>query len=449
VPEQRTLARSVEIGGVGLHSGREVEIEIQPGDPGTGIVFIRADLPGEPRVDALPENHVPKPRRTALVKGSAEVETPEHLLAALFGAGVHNAVVRLGGSELPGLDGSALPYYEALRDAGVKGQGVDCPEVRVRQPVAVSEGGATLVGLSRDQGFSIGYTLDYSQLGTSAFPSTQFLQVEVTEDSFAREIAPARTFVFEEEIEQLRSEGLGKGANTKNTLVIGKRGVIDNELRFKDELVRHKILDLIGDLYLTRSRLHGHFVATRSGHALNLRLARILRDGQGAGGSRSVAPGSAAAKSGQDFSSREILEIIPHRYPFLLVDKVLEIDDGRSGVGVKNVTINEPFFQGHFPGRPVMPGVLIVEAMAQLAGLVMRSRKGSGVRIVILISLDNVKFRKMVEPGDQLILEANVKKVRSSIAQVATRALVCGVVVAEADVCFRMLQEDKEPAARG
>jgi UDP-3-O-[3-hydroxymyristoyl] N-acetylglucosamine deacetylase/3-hydroxyacyl-[acyl-carrier-protein] dehydratase len=445
VAEQRTLAATVQIRGVGLHSGREVEVEIGPGEPGTGVVFIRSDLPGEPRVDALPENHIPKPRRTALVKGSAEVETPEHLLAALCGAGVHNAAIRLDGPELPGLDGSALPYYEAIRDAGVRGQGLECPEVRVCQPVAVSEGNASLVGMPRDQGFSIGYTLDYSQLERSAgFPSTQFLQIEVNEESFAREIAPARTFVFEEEIEQLRAEGLGKGANAKNTLVIGKRGVIDNELRFKDELVRHKILDLIGDLYLTRSRLHGHFVATRSGHALNLKLARLLRDSQGRGGASRGAPGVPAPKG--EWSSREILEIIPHRYPFLLVDKVLEIDDGRSGVGVKNVTINEPFFQGHFPGRPVMPGVLIVEAMAQLAGLVMRSRKGTGVRIVILISLDNVKFRKMVEPGDQLILEANVKKVRSSIAQVATRALVCGVVVAEADVCFRMLQEDREPA---
>jgi UDP-3-O-[3-hydroxymyristoyl] N-acetylglucosamine deacetylase/3-hydroxyacyl-[acyl-carrier-protein] dehydratase len=440
--EQKTLARKASLRGVGLHTGEDVHVDLLPAEPDTGVVFVRTDLPGEPPVEAIPENLASRPRRTALVKGKAEVQTTEHLLAALFGSGVQNVEVRIDGPEMPGLDGSALPYYEAVREAEACPQGCGAPEVRLRYPIAVTDRGASLIALGQEEGLRIGYTLDYGQTfrERAGCPSTQFLELEITEDTFAREIAPARTFVFEEEIAVLRAEGLGKGASTDNTLVLGKEGVIGNELRFPDELVRHKILDLIGDLFLSGCRLHGHILATRSGHALNVRLARLIRENQlldrKAGEPRRR--GDAAA------GYPPIEDMIPHRYPFLLVDRVLEVEGNSRAVGLKNLTANEHFFQGHFPGRPVMPGVLIVEAIAQLAGVLMSREFDQGVakdgkRIALLLSLDGVKFRKAVGPGDQLILEVKAKSVKSRTARMEGTASVGGTVVAEAEMCFRVV----------
>lgn len=286
--EQKTIQTPVKLSGVGLHTGEVARLEIRPAEPETGVVFVRTDLPGEPRVEAKPKNLVSRPRRTALASGSAEIQTPEHLLAALFGAGIHNVEVRLAGPELPGLDGSALPFYQAIRGAGARRQGIPVREVRIRHPITVADGGASIIATTREEGLSIGYKLDYSSVQNgefSACPSTQFLELEITEDSFAREIAPARTFVFEEEINQLQAAGLGKGATTQNTLILGKNGIIGNELRFRDELARHKILDLLGDLFLMGCRLHGQVLATKSGHALNVRLAKMILEAAGNGAS--------------------------------------------------------------------------------------------------------------------------------------------------------------------
>jgi UDP-3-O-[3-hydroxymyristoyl] N-acetylglucosamine deacetylase/3-hydroxyacyl-[acyl-carrier-protein] dehydratase len=440
--EQRTLSAKASLHGVGLHTGESVHVDLVPAEADTGVVFVRTDLPGEPPVEAIPENLVPRPRRTALVKGRTEVQTTEHLLAALFGSGIHNVEVRLDGPEVPGLDGSALPYYEAVKEAGISSQGCGAPEVRLRYPIAVTDRGASLIALGLEQGLRIGYTLDYGPTFRErvACPATQFLELEITEETFAREIAPARTFVFEEEIEALRAEGLGKGANTENTLVLGKDGVIDNELRFPDELVRHKILDLIGDLFLAGCRLHGHILATRSGHALNVRLARLIRENQ----MLERQAGDVRRWDDAAPANVRIEDVIPHRYPFLLLDRVLEVEGTLRAVGLKNLTANEQFCQGHFPGRPVMPGVLIVEAIAQLAGVLISRQTDQSLgrcakRIAVLLSLDRVKFRKAVGPGDQLILEVKARSMKPRTARVEGTASVGGVVVAEAEMCFRVI----------
>ncbi len=451
MPEQKTIVSPVRLEGVGLHTGERVHLELVPADPGAGVSFVRTDLPGQPRVEARTENLAARPRRTALRRGDAEVHTTEHLLAALYATQVENVEVRMDGPELPGLDGSALPFYEAIREAGVVEQGVRAREIHLHQLLAVTERDASLVALTRDSGLSVSYTLDYglergpdSRSGRSAGPGasptvrgleTQFREFEITEEVFAREIAPARTFVLEAEIAQLRAEGLGKGASTKNTLVLGREGVIDNELRFHDELVRHKILDLLGDLYLLGCRVHGRILATKSGHALNVKLARLILESSRR--EREVDDVLLEARSGLDIQG--IQKILPHRYPFLLVDRILEVVEDRRAVGIKNVTANEPFFQGHFPGRPVMPGVLVLEAMAQLGGILLLGRRENANRLAFLMSLDQVKFRKTVTPGDQLLLVADLTRLKSRTAEVHARATVGGGTVAEAEIRFMLV----------
>jgi UDP-3-O-[3-hydroxymyristoyl] N-acetylglucosamine deacetylase/3-hydroxyacyl-[acyl-carrier-protein] dehydratase len=282
--------------------------------------------------------------------------------------------------------------------------------------------------LNGKPGLSIEYTLDY---GSPLLP-VQHRTIDLDADSFSEQIAPARTFCLEAEAQEILGAGLGKGANTTNTLVVGDNGVIENELRFEDEFVRHKILDLIGDLYLLRTDLSARIVATRTGHRLNALLARRIGERMSELENRGI------IKKDTGLDIREIMRILPHRYPFLFIDRVIEIEGYRRAVGIKNVSINEPFFQGHWPDQPIMPGVLQIEAMAQLAGVLLLRKLENTGKIAVLLSIEKVKLRRSVVPGDQLRVEAEALKVKSQAGKVKARVLVNGQLVSEAIMKFML-----------
>ena len=452
---QRTIRNVVEFTGIGLHSGEETTLSLKPAGPDHGVVFVRTDLPGKPRIAARPGAINTRMRRTTVSNGGAEVQTVEHLLSCLAGLGIDNVEVEIDGPEVPGADGSALPFLELIAEAGSIEQDAPKREIRLTRPIHVDEDGVSLFAVPAANGLTISYTLEWwSNYGTIDYSCPVFAPQHFTlgldAESYAREIAPARTFVASVEAEKLRSQGLGKGADYSNTLVVGPDGVLENELRFQDEFVRHKILDLIGDLALLGGQLHCHIIAIKSGHDLNRKLVELILEQVGTPGPDAAAdepameePDPRAAESGNNgMDVRQISKILPHRYPFLLVDRVLEWEDGKRAVGLKNVTFNEPFFQGHFPGLPVMPGVLQIEAMAQVAGLMLTKRLADKNKLAMLLSLDKVKLRKAVVPGDQLIIEALAVRLKERSGEVRTTGRVDGKVVAEASIRFMIVDKD-------
>ncbi len=435
--EQRTIKKPIELSGTGLHTGIDVKLKFKPAPTNTGINFIRVDIKDSPMIKAGTRQILDQdksPRRTSIGNDSVEVHTIEHLMAALWALGIDNIIVEIDGPELPGLDGSAKGFMDILKRSGVETQDTPKKIYQVRSPLWVEQDGAMIMVLPDNQ-FRVSYTLNYEHPLLKA----QYLSFEINEDTFEKEIATSRTFCLEREVDNLRKQGLGKGANYENTIVVGKKGVIDNDLRFDDEFARHKILDLLGDLYLLGYGIKGHIIAIRSGHPLNIKLVdkiSIQREKSQAGGIKGVY----VETGGEVLDAGDIQKILPHRYPFLLVDKIIELEsDGKRAVGIKNVTINEEFFTGHFPGRPVMPGVLIIEAMAQVAGVLMLNKKENVGKMAYFMSLDRAKFRKMVIPGDQLRLEVEIVKLKSKIGQVHARALVDGQVVSEADLMFALV----------
>jgi UDP-3-O-[3-hydroxymyristoyl] N-acetylglucosamine deacetylase / 3-hydroxyacyl-[acyl-carrier-protein] dehydratase len=425
---QRTISKSAEFSDVALFSGQKVHVKLLPGEPDSGVVFARTDIDGRPTIPAQPEFVHSTTRRTQLKRGIAEVGTVEHILAAASGARVDNLVIELDGDEVPNIDGSAQGFYKIMKDAGIVEQDAPRPAVFINDTVSVQDGDTGIFALPSGAGMGVSYTLDYD----SPLIALQSYAFDFTEEAFASEVAPARTFCLSTEVDELRKRGLGRGATYKNTLVVSEKGVIDNKLRFPDEFVRHKVLDVLGDLSLLGADLHARVVAVKSGHTLNVKLVKALRE-------KMREDGSKTWKDEDILDIRRIQKILPHRYPFLLVDRVLKIDGERFAVGIKNVTFNEEFFQGHFPGHPVMPGVLQIEAMAQLAGVLLLRKLEHAGKLAYLLSLDGVKLRKTVVPGDQLRLEAETIRLKNRIAQVDTRALVDGQVVAEAKIRFMLV----------
>ncbi len=433
--KQRTVKRHGEIGGIGLHSGREAMLHIEPAEAGTGITFVRTDLEGEPRIAAKAENLRDERRRTALVgERGADVHTVEHFLACCTGLGLDNLIVKISGPECPGLDGSAKEFLAMLEELGTVDQDAERETLQVSHPVAVEAGnGASLVAFPAKDGLTVSYTLDYGH----AYLDTQHFSVRVDADTFKREVAGARTFCLESEAEALRAANLGMGASYENTLVVGEEGVIDNTLRWPDEFARHKTLDLLGDLFLLGADLHGHVVAYRSGHAANIDLVNALRADAAQAAEAAKAPPKPSKTS---LNPVQIRRILPHRYPFLLVDRVIEVDGYQRAVGVKNVSVNEPFFQGHYPSEPIMPGVLILEAMAQLAGILLLRKLELTGRVPVLLSIDRVKFRRAVVPGDQIRLEAQTLRLSNGRGRVKCRSTVDGRLVADARLDFALAQ---------
>jgi UDP-3-O-[3-hydroxymyristoyl] N-acetylglucosamine deacetylase/3-hydroxyacyl-[acyl-carrier-protein] dehydratase len=415
-PRRQTIARAVTLEGVGLHLGVPCRLTFRPAAPGSGIRFVRVDLAGAPTVRAHVSVAVETERRTQLGEGEGALHTVEHVLAAVAAQQVDDLVIEMDGPEPPIMDGSAGPFFRALEEAGIAPHGGRVEVLRVSSPVRVEHGESWYEVFPADA-LSLEVSIDFPH----PLVGRQEGRYEVTPSRFADELADARTFGFAHEVEYLRGRGLIKGGSTQNALVLGPDGVVDNALRWSDEFVRHKAMDCVGDLALAGKRVQARVVAHRPSHAGTVRLVRELTQ--------------KACKETQVIEIEEIMRLLPHRYPFLLVDRVIEYEEGKRVVGIKNVTINEPFFQGHFPGHPIMPGVLIIEAMAQVGGiLLMGTVTNAEDKVVYFTSLDNVKWRKPVRPGDQLRFELEVVKIRGPVCQMRGVAKVDGGLVAEADM---------------
>jgi UDP-3-O-[3-hydroxymyristoyl] N-acetylglucosamine deacetylase/3-hydroxyacyl-[acyl-carrier-protein] dehydratase len=435
---QCTVAKPVTVSGKGLLTGADVDIMIEPASAGDGIVFERVDLDPPVRVEAVIDNALhDRARRTAIGIGDATIETVEHLMSALAGLGIDNALIRVDGPEIPGGDGSALPFVEKLLRSGITEQDEPRSILRIEDPIYLQDGDAMIAAFPSDtQGLQIVYDLDYGDSSDRIARQTQ--SWNSSNGSYLDDVAPARTFTLREEAAALQANGMCTHLSPSEMLVIGEDGPIDNAYRFENEPVRHKILDIIGDLYLTGKQLQGRIVASRSGHALNRKMCKAILE------QHQQLKREQVIQEGCEMDVREIQRIMPHRYPMLLVDRVLEMDGDQRALGVKNVTINEPFFEGHYPGTPIMPGVLIVEAMAQLGGLLMSRKLEHTGKIAILLSLDQVKLRHPVTPGDQLLLEAIAIRAGTRTASLKCKAFVGSKLAAEASVKFMMVDAEQE-----
>ncbi|MHB8524150.1 MAG: bifunctional UDP-3-O-[3-hydroxymyristoyl] N-acetylglucosamine deacetylase/3-hydroxyacyl-ACP dehydratase [Limisphaerales bacterium] len=443
---QQTLRQPASFSGVGLHSGNRVNLTLLPAPPNSGIRFRRVDLDGKPEIEARIENVTDTTRSTTLGRGNIKIHTVEHLLAALAGHGVDNATVELDANEPPIADGSARAFSELIQAAEIVPQPEPRAPYRVTAPLEVAIGDAVLSAFPHDR-LKISCT---SADRHNRF--TQFYSVELAPETWMHELAPARTFCFFEEIEALIKNGLIKGGSLENAVVIRDDAVLTTEpLRFPDEFVRHKILDIIGDLSLLGRPLCGHVVAIRPSHSANCELTRQLlaqaRKPIEAAQTFSPPPAAkpvAAAETPQEafsvgdgdtLDTMQVMKILPHRYPFLMVDRITRIQ-GNKITGIKHVSINEPYFAGHFPNHPIMPGVLQLEAIAQVAGILMLRQIENMGKIAYFMSAENVKWRKPVRPGDVLVIEVEMTKARSKLGKARGVCSVEGEVVSEAEVTF-------------
>ncbi len=448
VLQQQTLAKPASFSGVGLHSGNKVSMTLLPAPPNSGVIFRRVDLDSRAEIPAQVGNVAETDRSTTLSRGNAKVQTVEHVLAALYGFGVTNAVVELDSSEPPVADGSARQFCKMIREAGIEAQAERVEPVQVTEPIEYTHNGTVISAFPHD-GFKI--TCTSSDKGGRF---TQFFSVELTPETWESEIAQARTFCFYEEIEYLIKNGLIRGGSLENAIVIRDDAVLTAEpMRYREEFVRHKILDIIGDLSLVGAPLRGHIVAVKPGHAANCGLARRIlqqvRRPSVAAQSFSPPGDTPVRQSTQPkqpqvseettapLDSEQIMQILPHRYPFLMVDRVTRID-GNQITAEKNVTINEPYFQGHFPGHPIMPGVLQLEAMAQVAGILTLKQADNAGKIAYFMAAEKVKWRKPVKPGDVLQIDIELLRARGKVAKAKGVCTVRGEVVSEAEITFTL-----------
>ena len=414
---------------------------ILPAPANSGVRFRRVDLDGKPEIEARVENVVETNRSTTLGKGNVKVHTVEHVLAALAGYGIDNAIVELDANEPPIGDGSSREFCRILQSAGVTTQPDKKEYFTPTEPIELHLGETTMT-LFPDDKFKISCT---SADRKGRF--TQFYSTEVTPETWEKDLAHARTFCFFEEIEYLFKNGLIKGGSLENAVVIRDDAVLTTEpLRYREEFVRHKMLDIVGDLSLLGRPIRGHVIAVRPGHAGNVELARKIVDqiNKPIRAAQTFAPPPSAGTAPQApapaagaMSVEEIMKFLPHRYPFLMVDKIVKIE-GNVIVGVKNVSMNEPYFLGHFPGHPIMPGVLQLEAMAQVAGVLLLKRMDKANQIAYFMSAEEVKWRKPVVPGDALYVEIELTKVRGKIGKAKGICRVEGEVVSEAEVTFML-----------
>jgi UDP-3-O-[3-hydroxymyristoyl] N-acetylglucosamine deacetylase/3-hydroxyacyl-[acyl-carrier-protein] dehydratase len=427
--QQRTIAKEFSISGRGLHTGDDVVVTVKPASGGEGITFVRTDLGDGARIPATIQSIAGNSlinRNTTIGKGEATVHTVEHLMAACFGLQVDNLVIEMSASEPPVPEsGSYESYVTAFREAGFVNQGVPCDILEIDRAVSYSDGDVEITATPADS-FRVSFTIQFD----NPYIGTQYITLDVTPEIFEKEIAPARTFVLREDLDQLRRMGLAKGGSLDNAIIFSSDGMVnETPLRFPDECVRHKVLDLIGDLALLGSPIQGHVHAIKSGHASNLDFVRKLWAIKEKRHRRS----SPSEEGHWDINLIE--QIMPHRYPFLLVDRILQLEDKKRVVGLKNVTINEPFFVGHFPGHPIMPAVLIIEAMAQVGGvLLLNSVDNPRNYLVYFTRIDKARFRKPVLPGDQIRFEVELKALKLRVCKMQGYAYVGDELVAESEL---------------
>jgi UDP-3-O-[3-hydroxymyristoyl] N-acetylglucosamine deacetylase/3-hydroxyacyl-[acyl-carrier-protein] dehydratase len=434
---QHTVGKTAGFSGTSLHTGERVSLKLHPAPVDHGIKFKRKDLQDEPTIDAKIDNLKMVERATTIGEGSVRVHTVEHVLAALSAMGVDNAVVEMDANEPPIGDGSAQAYVDIIKRAGLTAQDAPRSFFDVRDTMHVESKTGALLVLLPDETFRISCT----QAGPNN-RFAQFLSTEITPAVFEREIAPARTFVYYEDVQPLMEKNLIKGGSLENAIVVRGEAVLSKEpLRFVDEFVRHKILDIIGDLALVGRPIRGHVVAVKPGHAANAELVRALAREQARRSAMATATRAMPTGDG-GLDTDEVMQILPHRYPFLMVDRIIGFEADNKITGVKSITINEPFFQGHFPGHPVMPGVMQVEAMAQVASILLYKLAKTSSRVGYFMSADDVKFRKPVFPGDTIFIHAELTKSRGNrLAKAKCYCVVNDAVVSEGELMFTFLDK--------
>lgn len=431
--KQRTTSKEITFSGIGLHTGNLTTVKFIPAPADSGITFYRSDLPNRPAIKAEIDQVVDVSRGTTIGNNGAEVHTVEHVLAAIVGMGIDNLDIEVDANETPVGDGSAMPFMCALKKAGIVEQDRERKYIKVEEPVYYRQDDVTLSVLPADE-LRVTMTIAYDHVAIG----TQYASFTITPEIFEKEIASARTFCFLREVKTLQDQGLIKGGSLENAVVIGDETILNEGLRYPDEFVRHKVLDLLGDLFLLGRPVKGHVIGVKSGHAMHVKFTQQIK--------KALLNGNATSGTLQRLSKptpppaldvNKIMKVLPHRFPFLLVDRILTFTPQEHVTGIKNVTVNEPFFQGHWPTNPVMPGVLIIEAMAQVSSVLIFGDDGEpDGKQAYFMGIERAKFRKTVVPGDQLVIECRMIQLRRNACRIKGTAKVDGIVVAEAEMLF-------------